>query len=678
MKEKRRPIRRQMNKIVLFIVVTALLFASTAAIGTMLRIRDTSRTALVDRMETRLRETVENKADLANETLNSYADRVAMLVVCAEDMYAHPDRYLPCEVPPPRPGMGGRLTMQRYLANETIQVDDLYAENCLLGNLEPLFRSVMESEDATVTGVYIATTSGLLLSYSDIDQLGTAVEQGESYFEFRDAGWYRSARDLGRLLFTDIYYDHYGRGAMISCACPVYRDGVLKAVICLDIRNNDLQSDIFSMSLPEGSYAFLVDSSRKVIADTRGAKNTVLNDGTHGDKFAQAAICSNTTDVYLGRDGTYYAHAPVRSNGWKLCIAVPQESVLLPIAGLDKEIANAQLTFLALLLGIVAAAAAAVHLFAKQITHPLSELQKDAEIISSGNLDRQAKVLHNDEVGDLAESFNRMTRSLRTYIDDLTRVTAETERIGAELDVATRIQKDMLPGVFPPFPNHREFDLYAVMTPAREVGGDFYDFFMLDEDHLALVIADVSGKGVPAALFMMVSMIMIHDHAALQRSPAETLRRVNDIICARNDACMFVTTWLGILELSTGTLTAANAGHENPILREPGGDFQVIKNRHGLAVGAMEGVSYADHVIRLAPGSTLFLYTDGVAEAENAAHGQFGVARILDTLNAADSDDPEVLLPAVRAAADVFVGDTPQFDDFTMLGVTYHGPQSQG
>ena len=673
MTQKRRPIRAQMNKIVLAIVVLAIMFVSTGAIGTMLRIRETSRTALIDRMETRLYETVANKSDLANEVLNSYADRVYMFVDCAEDMYAHPEQYQPREVLPPRPEMGGRPIMERTLASEDVTAEQLHDEICLLGNLEPLFKSITESEDTNITDIYIGTVSGVLLSYTDVDYLGEVPEQGEFYYEFRQAGWYKTAAKEGRLIFTDIYYDHYGRGSMISCACPVYRNGELAAVVCLDIKNKDLQGDILSTSLSEGSYAFLLDRQHKVIADTRGIMNISLNDGEHGDRHTQTVICSGETDVYLAANDTYYAYAPVKSNGWTLCIATSRDSVLKPLEGTDRDIKNAQIAFLGILLGIIVAAVAVVHLFAKQITHPLSELQKDAEIISGGNLDWQAKVLRNDEVGDLAKSFNQMTKSLRTYVDDLTRVTAQTERIGAELDVAKRIQNDMLPNVFPPFPDRCDFSLYAAMIPAREVGGDFYDFFMLDEDHLALVIADVSGKGIPAALFMMVSMILMHDHAALQRSPAETLRRVNDIICSRNDECMFVTAWLGILQLSTGKLTAANAGHEYPILRDPGEPFRPIKNRHGLAVGAMEGARYTDYTLQLKPGSTVFLYTDGVAEAENSLHEQFGVPRILETLNTSGSDDPEVLLKAVRAAADAFVGDTPQFDDFTMLGVTWHG-----
>ena len=673
MSEKRRPIQRQMNKIVLAIVVLALLLASTAAVGTMLRIRERSRTAVISQMESQLRNIVDSKADMADAELSFYSDTIRMLASSAENMYDNPEHYHQHEVLPPMIANGGVYSMQRYLVSENVTIDDVRDEMLLLGNLEVLFKSIMDSQDATITDLYVVTKSGLQLSYNNTAQLGANEDGSEAYFDYYGSEWYTAARNSGKLFFTGVYSDSYGRGNMITCSCPIYRDGVFAAVVAMDVRVSDLQEDIFSMYLPEGSYAFLVDSAEKVIADTRGIKNGSLNDGEHGDKRTQVAICSGLTDVSLSTDDSYYAYSPVRSNGWTLCIVTPKASVLQPLDGLNRDILHAQMNFLALLLSIIAAAIIVVHHFAKQLTHPLSELQKDVEIISGGNLDWQAKVLHNDEVGDLAMSFNRMTKSLRTYVDDLTRVTAETERIGAELDVATRIQNDMLPSVFPPFPNRREFDLYAVMTPAREVGGDFYDFFMLDENHLALVIADVSGKGIPAALFMMLSMILIHDHAALQDSPAEVLRRVNELICSRNDECMFVTTWLGILDLSTGTLTAANAGHEYPILRDPGEPFRTLKSRHGLAIGAMDGVRYTNHTIQLSPGSTLFLYTDGVAEAENAAHEQFGVPRILETLESADSDAPEALLKAVQAAADAFVGDAPQFDDFTMLGVTWHG-----
>ena len=251
----------------------------------------------------------------------------------------------------------------------------------------------------------------------------------------------------------------------------------------------------------------------------------------------------------------------------------------------------------------------------------------------------------------------------------------EKRRISAELDVAAGIQKDMLPDQFPPFPEHREFSLHASMTPARIVGGDLFDFFQIDEEHIGLVIGDVSGKGVPASLLMTVAMVLIRDHTLQKPSPAEVLREVNNIICSRNDESMFVTVWLGVLDLATGKITAANAGHEYPILRLPGEAFQLFKDRHGLPIGAMEGVRYREYELNLTPGATLFVYTDGLPEAINSAEEQFGAERAVEVLNAAGTADPVELIRIVHEAIDRFAGAEPQFDDLTMLSLTWHGKE---
>lgn len=251
----------------------------------------------------------------------------------------------------------------------------------------------------------------------------------------------------------------------------------------------------------------------------------------------------------------------------------------------------------------------------------------------------------------------------------------EKRRISAELDVAAGIQKDMLPDQFPPFPEHREFSLHASMTPAKAVGGDLFDFFLIDGEHLGLVIGDVSGKGVPAALLMTVAMVLIRDHALHNPSPAEVLREVNNIICSRNDESMFVTAWLGVLELSTGKLTAASAGHEYPILRMPGEPFQLFKDRHGLPLGAMEGSRYREYELILHPASTLFVYTDGLPEAINSSQEQFGPDRAVEVLNEAETDDPAELIRIVHEAVDRFAGTEPQFDDLTLLSLTWHGTE---
>lgn len=249
----------------------------------------------------------------------------------------------------------------------------------------------------------------------------------------------------------------------------------------------------------------------------------------------------------------------------------------------------------------------------------------------------------------------------------------EKERIGAELNVATQIQASMLPCVFPAFPEYEEFDIYASMDPAKEVGGDFYDFFLVDPDHLALVMADVSGKGVPAALFMMITKTLLKNAAQSGLCPGAVLETVNNQLLENNEAGMFVTVWLGIYEISTGRLTAANAGHEYPAVKRVGGSFTLFKDKHGFVMGGMEDVTYREYELTLHAGDILFLYTDGVAEATNKEKQLYGTDRMLDALNKKENADSRELLFTVRADIDLFVGEAEQFDDITMLALKIKG-----
>lgn len=273
-----------------------------------------------------------------------------------------------------------------------------------------------------------------------------------------------------------------------------------------------------------------------------------------------------------------------------------------------------------------------------------------------------------DEIEELSDSFCQMDAEVREYIQKLSVMTAEKERIGAELSVATQIQADMLPRIFPAFPKRDEFDIYATMTPAKEVGGDFYDFFMVDDDHLMLVIADVSGKGVPAALFMVIAKTLLKNSAEQGLSPKEVFEKVNNQLCENNDEGMFVTVWMGLLEISTGKLICANAGHDDPIVIR-NGKAEIIRQRHGLLMAQMEGIPYREQEIMLQPGDTIFVYTDGVSEATSAANELYGKDRILAALDRAAGKTPEEILAAVKEDVDAFVGDAPQFDDITMLSV---------
>ena len=314
---------------------------------------------------------------------------------------------------------------------------------------------------------------------------------------------------------------------------------------------------------------------------------------------------------------------------------------------------------------------------------PINAIAKAAESYvedrRSGNTHREHFSTLHIRTGDEVEHLNlvmaQMEKDLSVYMEDLTKVTQEKARVRTELDMASKIQKGALPDSFPAFPDRQEFELYASMEPAKEIGGDFYDFFLIDDDHLCLVIADVSGKGVPAALFMMASKIILSNNAIMGKSPSEILCDSNNAICANNKLEMFVTVWVGILEISTGILSAANAGHEYPAIKKENGGFEIFKDRHGFVLGGEEGMKYRDYEIRLSPGDKLFVYTDGVPEANDPDGNMFGVERMIDALNEDPDASPEQILGAVRGEISKFVRKAERFDDMTMLCLDYKGLQ---
>lgn len=294
---------------------------------------------------------------------------------------------------------------------------------------------------------------------------------------------------------------------------------------------------------------------------------------------------------------------------------------------------------------------------------------KDSETVIANLKEINSK----NEIGDLKNDVIELAEEIDDYVAKIESISAEKHRIESELDMAKRIQLSMMPRIFPPYPDRHEFEIYASVEPAREVGGDFYDFFLIDKDHLCMVMADVSGKGVPAALFMMGSKIVIKNSAMLMNSPAKILTRANESICENNEQDMFLTVWLGILELSTGKLVAANAGHEYPALMRAGEKFEIIKSKHGFVIGGFEDAIYMDYELQLEPGDKLFLYTDGLPEATNCDNEMLGIDGMLDALNENCESHPEVILNGVKNAVDGFVKDAEQFDDLTMMCIEYKG-----
>lgn len=318
----------------------------------------------------------------------------------------------------------------------------------------------------------------------------------------------------------------------------------------------------------------------------------------------------------------------------------------------------------------------------RRIASPLKKIKKSAvEFIDQTKNSKDPddwnyqapKIKTRDEIQELGDSVENMANEIKWSVEQILAAAKDKERVGVELELAAGIQNSMLPSTFPAFPDRKDFDIYASMDPAREVGGDFYDFFLVDDTHLYMVIADVSGKGIPASLFMMSSQLIIDSFAREGHSPAEILARANDRIEDNNQQNMFVTAWVGILDLTTGILKAANAGHEYPAVKTSSEGFVLLKDRHGFVLGEMDGMKYHEYEIALKPGDAVFVYTDGVAEANNEAEEMFGTQRVIDVLNSVKDSAPKEILTAMTEALGRYVGEAEQFDDATMLCIKYFG-----
>ena len=358
---------------------------------------------------------------------------------------------------------------------------------------------------------------------------------------------------------------------------------------------------------------------------------------------------------------------PIRNDAGKVTALL---CVQRPVSELANAIRNFVLRIVVaiLLLAILASRLAAVN-SEKWVLSPIRRISDEASRFARENTkgEELGDVSKFDEIRNLSRAIDKMETDMVSYIENLTTVTAERERIYTELSFARQIQYNALPSIYPAFPDRTEFDIYGSMTPAKEVGGDFYNFALIDDDHLAMWIGDVSDKGVPAALFMMAANIVIDNRTSMGGTPAKIMEFVNDNICEHNSTEMFITVWLGILEISTGRLTCCNAGHEDPAVYRKGGTFELVKHKHNLVLGAMPDIAYTDHEIRLGKGDKLFIYTDGVTEATNPDYKLFGIDRTLEALNRYREGSPQEILEGVDVSIKEFVGDGKQFDDLTML-----------
>ena len=429
------------------------------------------------------------------------------------------------------------------------------------------------------------------------------------------------------------------------------------------------------------------DEADEVIRATLGKPGvTTWNENSYITEPEKQALTGETPEIYSEQNNDYGHNLD-----W-FCPYTDAKGSVLALIGADYEVRSQQAeamrqtlsNILPVFILYLITLLVLIRVLSRTFVRPIRTISGHIErFLSDGYPNRQPlDVWGGYEIGQLAGSFDVMTSQLEDYEDRLKRETAERERITAELNLASRIQASHLPGRFPPFPERREFDLHAMMRPAKEVGGDFYDFFLIDPDHLAIAVADVSGKGVPAALFMMLSKTMLKTAVQLGFSPAGVLEKVNEQLAVDNRDNMFVTVWLGILEISSGRLTYADAGHERPVIYRNHQWEMIPKEKGGLPLGIMEPLvsadplhpkSYHDRSILLCPGDTLVQYSDGVTEACDGNQQFFGESKLMSALNDAVSNEPDQLLQHIDERIKVFVGEAPQFDDITLLCLRYNG-----
>ena len=633
------------------------------------------------------------QAYIADDMFADLSRVVKTLQTIATNLFENQDNMERVRVYTPDPSNNGIYSAQVLFEEGVDYTKSDYLG--IVGNMSDEMVAVLNNSDS-LTNCFVGLADGTVLVV-DTDPVSKLDENGETVpFPVRERPWYTGALNAGTLHFTGIEHDTYTDSIGIECSAPVYYRGMVVGVVGADLFLNSM-AEYVNNSNTTGGFVFVVNDEGQIIFAPENstfkvetadkAEDLRKSDNKELAEFITKALSERTDVVSISVDGKdyYMTGSPMSTIGWTVISAVDKETTELPTKQMLSEIdrindaaadkyddglGNSRtiaLIFTALILTLGSCAALFV---ATKIVRPVEQMTKRiTEISGTDQIFEMTKSYHtNDEIEILAEAFAEMSVKTRQYYIDITNITMEKERIGAELELARRIQADMLPNIFPAFPDRPEFDIYATMTPAKEVGGDFYDFFMIDDDHLGMVIADVSGKGVPAALFMMMSKILINNFALLGISPAKVLERTNDTICQKNEEEMFVTAWVGVLEISTGKLTAANAGHEYPVIRNPGGSFELFKDKHGFVIGGMDGIRYRDYEVTIEEGGSLFIYTDGVPEATNAQNELFGTDRLLDALNGCEGKDPQAMLAAVKGAVDEFVGDADQFDDLTMLG----------
>lgn len=508
---------------------------------------------------------------------------------------------------------------------------------------------------------------------------------GDASYPYFGMDWHQIPKELNRPVWTEPYFDEGGGEiVMATYSVPFYRerDGTkrLQGIVTADISLAWLSTMVSGIRPYRSGYAFLISQngvfithpdSRLImrhtlfsVAEERGAEG-LRQVGKEMVRGGEGLVALDNGVLYKKRSWLYYA--PLRSIGWSLGIVIADDELFADVKRLGREVIAIGAAGLLLI-------ALTVMGFAHRITRPLRSLAETTVEIARGNLDVELPTLRSrDEIGRLAVSFEGMRVALKEYVKNLTETTAAKERIESELKIARTIQMSFLPKTFPPLRGAQEFDLFAALEPARDIGGDLYDFFPIDDDHLFFVVGDVSDKGIPAALFMAVTKTLLKGIAEAGMSPSDILSKTNAELCVDNDSMMFVTLFCAVLNLRTGLLRYSNAGHEPPLLVRRGRAPSWLELPPGFVAGVMEDSVYETREIRLEAGDTLVVVTDGVTEAMNAGGECYTDHRLVQEVERSGSLPPEELTRRILESVRAHASGAAQSDDVTVLVLTYRG-----
>ncbi|MBR6228444.1 MAG: SpoIIE family protein phosphatase, partial [Eubacterium sp.] len=645
------------------------------------------------------------QATVSDDLFQNLKNQVNALGDSVKKIFEDPDEYSEYPFAVPDLAKKGKTCVQAITA-EGVDLGDrsLKHKLGLVSSLNDTMCSVYDNTN--LNSYFIALPEGAVLITDDRPEAKFTDDGKVLTLPVTERPWYVGAVETGQLFFTDVELDAFTGQIGIVCALPVYVDDKLVAVVGADMFLDSI-SEAVASSESEGGFIFIINEKGHVVFSpkTEGmfqvkssdeAIDLRENDNADFSKFIDASFRDTTQPELLEVDGVkyYMSGSPMSTVGWAVISVVSKDVVDQPTIamtdqyeaiqknatdGFKHEMRAAMMTIFVLVLVILVLAIISALILAKRIVKPLRLITNRVHSLGGSDLEFRMEDAYRtgDEIEILARAFANLSAKTLQYVDQVTKVTAEKERIGAELSVATNIQASQLPRLFPAFPQRPEFDLFASMTPAKEVGGDFYDFFLVDNDHVCLVMADVSGKGVPAALFMMISRVLIKARIQNGEPLDEAISNVNNQLCEGNEAGFFVTVWAAVIEIPTGKGVAVNCGHEHPCIRRAGGEFELVIYRHSMAVATMEDMVFKKHEFRLNPGDSLFVYTDGVAEATDSNNELFGNERMLEALNRNPDASPKEVLGNVMDGINEFVAGAEQFDDITMLCLKYIGNEEE-